>query len=161
MTTSQQDLTGTLAQPTETSFEFKRVFNAPRDRVWAAFTNPTLISQWWGGSTTVEEMELRAGGKWRFVAHYPGHEQTHHGVYQEVTPPERIVTTFVSEGMTYPPHIEMSDFEDRGEKTGFTLTATFDTAEERDTLLKYGAEQGMKQTYARLDELLTTGAFEG
>lgn len=101
-------------------------------------------------------MDVRVGGKWRFVAQYPGHTQAHHGTYQEVTPPERIVTSFQTEGQPGV-HTETSEFADLGDRTGFTITVSFETPEERDMLLKYGAEHGMSQTYGRLDELLAGG----
>lgn len=161
MTSAQPAQAGTITMPTETAFQYKRVFNAPRERVWAAFTSPALIPQWWGGGTVVEEMDVRPGGNWRFVAHYPGHEQAHHGTFQEVVPPERIVTTFETDGAPGKPHIETSVFEDLGDRTGFTITVSFETAEERDMLLKYGAESGMNQTYNKLADLLATGALPG
>lgn len=155
MTDTQQPAsTGTLTKPTDREIRFERVFNAPRERVWAAFTDPALIPQWWGATTVIEEMDVRPGGQWRFVAEYPnGSRQAHHGTYQEVTPPERLVTTFQSEGAPGV-HTETSTFEDLGDRTGFTITLQFDTSDERDTLLMYGAEHGMNQTYGRLDELL-------
>jgi len=140
----------TLTTPGDREIHVERVFDAPRERVYAAFTDPELIPQWWGGDTVVDQMDVRPGGTWRFVAG----EMIFRGEYQEVTPPERIVQTFEREGMPGR-HLETAEFEDVGGQTRLTLTLAFDTAEERDLLLKYGGEAGMNESYSRLDELLS------
>jgi uncharacterized protein YndB with AHSA1/START domain len=139
----------TLTTPDAREIHVERVFDAPRERVFAAFTDPELIPQWWGGGTVVDQMDVRPGGAWRFVAG----EMVFRGEYREVTPPERIVQTFEREGMPGR-HLETTEFADLGGQTKLTLTLAFDTPEERDMLLKYGGEAGMNETYARLDELL-------
>jgi uncharacterized protein YndB with AHSA1/START domain len=139
----------TLTTPDAREIHVERVFDAPRERVFAAFTDPELIPQWWGGGTVVDQMDVRPGGAWRFVAG----EMVFRGEYREVTPPERIVQTFEREGMPGR-HLETTEFADLNGQTKLTLTLAFDTPEERDLLLKYGGEAGMNETYARLDELL-------
>src|SRR5215207_6059321 len=93
----------TVTTPAEREVATERVFNAPRDRVFAAFTDPELIPQWWGprGVTTImDRMDVRPGGDWRFVhRNSDGSETAFRGTYREVTPPERIVNTFEWEGM--------------------------------------------------------------
>jgi uncharacterized protein YndB with AHSA1/START domain len=151
----QQERAVTLTTPTDREIHVERVFDAPRDRVFAAFTDPELIPEWWGSSTTVDEMDVRPGGRWRFVAKNPdGSETAFRGEYREVTPPERLVQTFEWEAM--PGHIvlETATFEDLGDQTRFTTTMLFDTTEERDGLLEHGGEKGMNQSYGRLDQLL-------
>jgi uncharacterized protein YndB with AHSA1/START domain len=138
-----------LTAPPEREIHVERIFDAPRERVFAAFTDPELIPQWWGGGTVVDQMDVRRGGTWRFVAG----EIVFRGEYQEVTPPERIVQTFEREGMPGQ-HLETAEFEDLGSKTKLTLTLVFKTTEERDLLLQYGGEAGMNESYARLDALL-------
>jgi uncharacterized protein YndB with AHSA1/START domain len=138
-----------LTTPTDVEIRAERMFDAPRERVFAAFTDPELIPQWWGPGTVVEEMDVREGGSWRFV----NGDTVFHGTYEEVTPPERLVWTFAFEGMGKP-HLETATFEDLGDRTKFTTTLVFDTTEERDQLLSYGGESGMNQSYARLDALL-------
>ena len=81
---------------------FERIFDAPRERVWKAFTNPELVPRWWGPhgtTTTVVEMEVRPGGTWRgcLVSTEDGRQLWLGGVYREVTPPERLVFTFAWE----------------------------------------------------------------
>ena len=156
MTAAQQQ--ATVTTPTDREIHIERVFDAPRDRVFAAFTDPELIPEWWGprGTTTVvDRMDVRAGGSWRFVVRDPdGTEQGFRGTFREVTPPERIVWTWEWEGMPGHVSIETATFEDLGDRTLMTSVALYHTTEERDGMLGSGMERGMNETYARLDELL-------
>ncbi|HEY8921145.1 MAG TPA: SRPBCC family protein [Candidatus Limnocylindria bacterium] len=146
----------TLTMPSDRELRIERVFNAPRDRVFAAYTDPALIPQWWGAETVVEEMDVRTGGSWRFVAHYPnGYEAAFSGTYREVTPPEKIAQTFSVEGMGTT-HVETITFGDLGERTRLTVTSLFDTTEQRDSIVASGAERGANETYARLEALLAS-----
>ena len=145
----------TLSTPTELAIRIERVFDAPRERVFAAFTDPELIPQWWGDTTTVDHMDVRTGGTWRFNVRYPnGWETSFSGTYREVVPPERIAQTFEAAHMPGQAHVETTTFEDLGGLTRLTVAMLFDTTEQRDHLLASGAEQGATQTYARLDALL-------
>jgi uncharacterized protein YndB with AHSA1/START domain len=148
----------TVTTPTDREIHVERVFDAPRDRVFAAYTDPELVPQWWGprGATTiVEVMEVKAGGAWRFVHRgEDGSETGFRGIYREVTPPERIVQTFEWEGMPGHVSVETAEFEDLGEKTRVITTTIFHTPGERDGMLASGMEKGMNETYERLDELL-------
>ena len=151
----EQARTVAVTTPTDREIHVERMFEAPRDRVFAAFTDPKLIPEWWGPTTVVDRMDVRPGGSWRFVFHNAdGSESAFRGTYREVTPPERIVQTFEWEGMPGHVHVETATFEDLGERTKFTTTLLFDTTEERDGLLAHGGEAGMNETYARLDDLL-------
>jgi uncharacterized protein YndB with AHSA1/START domain len=158
MTHSQQAPTATVTTPADREIHIERVFDAPRDRVFAVYTDPQLIPEWWGPrdtTTVVDEMDVRPGGSWRFVMRSAdGSESGFRGVYREVTPPERIVQTFEWEGM--PGHIcvETATFEDLGDRTKVTTVSLFHTTEERDGMLGSGMEGGLNETYARLDELL-------
>jgi uncharacterized protein YndB with AHSA1/START domain len=154
----QQARTATVTTPAEREIHIERVFDAPRDRVFAAYTDPKLIPEWWGPRDTtavVEQMDVRSGGGWRFVVrNADGSETAFRGTYREVTPPERIVQTFEWEGMPGHVSVETATFEDLGERTKVTTTSLFHTGEERDGMLGSGMESGMNETYARLDELL-------
>jgi uncharacterized protein YndB with AHSA1/START domain len=159
MTSDQQEeRTATVSTPTDREIHIERVFDAPRDRVFAAYTDPELMPEWWGprGTTTiVDQMDVRAGGSWRFVARdSDGSETGIRGTYREVTPPERIVQTFEWEGMPGHVSVETATFEDLGDRTKVTTRSIFHTPEERDGMLGSGMERGMNETYARLDELL-------
>ena len=137
MTTTQ------VTTPTDTEIRIERVFEAPRERVFAVWTDPDLIPQWWGDNTVVEEMDVRAGGRWRFRTDYGVVE----GEFHDVAPPERIVQTFQN-------HVQTLEFEDLGERTKLTQTMRFATTEERDTTMQYGVEEGAKSGFARVDAVL-------
>ena len=156
--TSQEQTAATITTPSDREIHIEREFDAPRDRVFAAFTDPDLIPEWWGprGTTTeVVAMDVRTGGDWRFVVHNSDGTQTgFRGTYREISPPERIVQTFEWDGMPGYVSVETAVFEDLGDRTKVTTTTIFHTTEERDGMLGSGMEGGMNETYERLDELL-------
>ena len=159
MTTRQIDVT----TPTERQIRVEREFDAPRDRVFAVYTDPELIPKWWGPrkyATRVEHMEPVTGGRWRFVCtdSEDGSEAGFQGAYREVTPPERIVQTFEWEPMAGHVSVEEVTFEDLGgDRTRLVTVSTFHTVEERDGMLGSGMEWGMGETYERLDGVLAAG----
>ena len=132
-----------VTTPTETEIRLERIFEAPRERVFAVWTDPALIPEWWGDGTVVEEMDVRAGGRWRFRTDYGVVE----GEFHEVAPPQRIVQTFQN-------HVQTLEFEDLGERTKLVQTMRFDSTEDRDTTMGYGVEQGAAAGFARVDALL-------
>jgi uncharacterized protein YndB with AHSA1/START domain len=159
MTSDQQQARrATVTTPPDREIKIERLFDAPRDRVFAAFTDPELIAEWWGprGTTTiVDQMDVRPGGSWRFIIiDSDGTENAFRGTYREVTPHERIVQTFEWEGMPGHVSVETATLEDLGDRTKLTTTSLFHTSEERDGMIGSGMERGMNETYARLDELL-------
>jgi uncharacterized protein YndB with AHSA1/START domain len=153
-----------VSTPSDREILSERVFDAPRDRVFAVFTDPELIPEWWGPrrmTTTVDEMDVRPGGRWRFVAREPdGEEVGFKGVYREVTRPERLVQTFEWEGMPGHVIVETARFEDLGGRTKVSTTSLFHTTEERDGMLASGMEGGLTETHDRLAELLAKQAAE-
>jgi uncharacterized protein YndB with AHSA1/START domain len=160
---SQQQQTATpgstvVSTPSDREIASERVFDAPRDRVFAAYTDPQLIPHWWGPrrmSTTVDQMDVRPGGTWRFVhLDADGTEHGFRGVYREVTPPERIVQTFEWEGMPGHVAVETATFEDLGGRTRVRTISLFHTTEERDGMLDSGMEGGLTESHDRLAELL-------
>jgi uncharacterized protein YndB with AHSA1/START domain len=159
MTSDQQQARiADVTTPTDREIHIERVFDAPRDHVFAVFTDPTLIPEWWGPRDTtavVDQMDLRPGGSWRFVIrNADGSETAFRGIYRELTPPERIVQTFEWEGMPGHVSVETVTFEDLGDRTKVTTRSLFHATEERDGMLESGMEHGLNETYARLDELL-------
>jgi uncharacterized protein YndB with AHSA1/START domain len=158
MTHSQQAPTATVTTPVDREIHIERVFDAPRDRVFAVYTDPQLIPEWWGfrdDTTVVDEMDVRPGGSWRFVIRSAdGSETAFRGTYREVTPPERIVQTFEWEGMPGHVSVETATFEDLGDRTKVRTVSLFHTDEERDGMLASGMEGGLNETYARFDERL-------
>ena len=134
----------TVTTPSELEIRVERVFDAPREHVFSVWTDPRLIPEWWGEDTTVEEMDVRPGGAWRFNTGYGVVE----GEFREVEPPERLVQTFQN-------HLQTLEFEDLGdERTKLTQTMSFASTEERDTTMQYGVEEGAKAGFARVDALL-------
>jgi uncharacterized protein YndB with AHSA1/START domain len=158
----QQARRATLTTPGDREIVAERIFDAPRDQVWAAYTDPALIPEWWGphGTTTVvDRMDVEAGGQWRFViTDADGGENGFRGTYREVTPPERIVQTFEWEGMPGHVSVDTATFEDLGDRTRVVSHSIFHTPEERDGMLASGMEGGMNETFERLDELLARQA---
>jgi uncharacterized protein YndB with AHSA1/START domain len=146
-----------VTTPSDREIRIERIFNAPRERVWRAFTDPTLLAQWWGRGhkLVIERMEFERGGHWRFVEHGPEGIHGFEGRFREITPPERLVQTFEWDGMPGYVIIETATFEDLGDgRTRIVNVSLFHTTEERDGMVNAGMEQGMNQSYAALDELL-------
>jgi uncharacterized protein YndB with AHSA1/START domain len=134
----------TVTTPSELEIRVERVFDAPRAHVFSVWTDPELIPEWWGDQTVVEEMDVRAGGRWRFNTGYGVVE----GEFREVEPPQRIVQTFQN-------HLQTLEFEELGEeRTKLTQTMRFASTEERDTTMQYGVEEGAKGGFARIDAVL-------
>jgi uncharacterized protein YndB with AHSA1/START domain len=150
----------TIAMPSDLEVVTTREFNAPRDLVFKAFTDPKMIPNWWGprGLTTeVDRMDLRPGGGWRFVQHdASGNEFAFHGDYREVAPPERLVSTFEWEGLPGHVIVETTIFEEIEGKTQITTTAVFQSKEDRDGMVQSGMETGVRESYERLSEILAT-----
>ena len=157
----QQAQRADITTPSDREIRIERVFAAPRDRVFAVYTDPQLVPEWWGprGTTTiVDVMDVRPGGAWRFVGRdADGGETAFRGTYREITPPERIVQTWEWEGMPGHVSVETATFEDLGDRTKVTTVALFHTTEERDGMLASGMEKGLNETYERLDEVLAAG----
>ena len=147
-----------ITTPSDREVLIEREFAAPRERVFEAFTNPELISQWWGRrstTTVVDRMDVRPGGDWRFIERdTDGGENAFRGTYREVIPPERIVYTFEWEGMPGHVCVETVAFDDLGERTKVRNSTIFHTSEERDGMLDSGMEKGLNESYEQLDELL-------
>jgi len=151
-----------ISTPTDLEILITRSFNAPRDLVWEAMSRPELIKQWLfgppGWTMTVCDDDLRVGGQFKWAWSGPdGMEMALHGVYRDVTPPERIVRT------------EMFDFgceAQSGEQlatmvlteifatTKLTLTVVYPSKEARDGALASGMEKGVAAGYDRLEEIL-------
>jgi len=148
----------TLTTPSDREVVITRVFDAPRELVFKAFTDPKLIPHWWGPrsqKTIVDKIDVRPGGVWRFVHRgQDGNEHGFNGVYREIVPPERLVYTFEWEGL--PGHIlvETVTLEERDGKTTVMDRALFETVEDRDGMLKSGMETGAAESMDRLEELL-------
>jgi uncharacterized protein YndB with AHSA1/START domain len=148
-----------LTTPTDREIHIVRVFGAPRELVWRAFTEPALVAQWWGRGhpLDIERDEVERGGHWRYVEHHSGGSDGFEGRYREVTPPSRIARTFEWDGMPGYVSVETAEFEDLGDgRTRLFANVQFPTTEERDGMLGSGMEGGMNESYAALDRLLAS-----
>jgi uncharacterized protein YndB with AHSA1/START domain len=146
-----------LTRPSDRELRVERVFNAPRERVWQAHTDPRLLAQWWGRGHTlaIERYELERGGHWRFVEHSDHGVHGFEGRFREVKPMERFSMTFEWDGMPGYPVVSTAVFEDLGDgRTRLVSTMLFYTPEERDGMLQSGMEGGMNESYAALDAVL-------
>jgi uncharacterized protein YndB with AHSA1/START domain len=142
---------------------FERTFDAPRDRVWQAITDPELVPRWWGphGTTTrVVEMDVRPGGQWRYVSSAPDREDvTFYGEYLEVTPPDGFRWTFMFdvEGIGPQGGPETWRLEEVDGKTKVTSIGHIGSPEEIDAALATGMVGGAIETWDRLEAFLAEG----
>lgn len=154
---SQPAAKAIISTPTDREVRIERIFNASRDRVWKAFTDPSLVAQWWGrgNKLDIERMEVTRGGHWRFVEHSDHGTHGFEGRFREVVAPERIVRTFEWDGMPGYVAIETLTLEDMGDgRTRIISTSLFHTTGERDGMLQSGMEGGLNESYAALDRVL-------
>ena len=139
-----------------------RIFDAPRELVWTVWTDPKHLAQWWGPdgfSTTTSAHDFRAGGVWRFVMHGPdGRDYQNRITFDEIVAPERIAYHHGGGDDVEPVQFRTTvTFQDLGSnRTRLTLHAVFPSAEERKRVIwEYGADKGLVQTLARLDEYVS------
>jgi uncharacterized protein YndB with AHSA1/START domain len=137
-----------------------REFDAPRDLVFAAFTDSKHLAQWWGPNgftTTTMSFDFRPGGVWRFVMH--GRDYQNRITYEDIMPPERIVYRHGGEADVEPVQMRQTIvFSDLGSgRTRITWSLDFLSATERERVIKeYGADKGVVETMARLADYVAT-----
>lgn len=141
------------------AYTMSRVFDAPRELVWKACTDPELLPKWWGPrylTTVVDKMDLKVGGVWRYIQKdAEGNEYAFNGVFKQVAPPERLTYTFEFEPMAGHISTETITFEALPEgKTRILTRTVFDTLEDLEGMLQSGMEGGAVETWDRLEELL-------
>lgn len=151
-----------ITTPTEREVVLTRDFNAPRTLVFDACTKPELLQRWSeapGRSLAVCEIDLKAGGAFRFVWRGPGRKDVGmHGVYREVARPERFVRTESWEDWDAGESLVTTVFLEHGGMTTLTTTVLFPSREVRDTVLKSGLEHGMAESFDKLAEYLASAA---
>jgi uncharacterized protein YndB with AHSA1/START domain len=146
------------------SLSFSRIFDAPRELVWKAWTDPAHVNNWWeptGFTNTTTEIDVRPGGLWRFVMHGPdGVDYKNLIQFIEVVPPTRLVYAHRGEDETDDIHFHATvTFEDQAGKTQLKMQMVFKTAAElRHVVEEFGAEEGAHQHLARLAVYLETMA---
>lgn len=147
-----------IAEPEKQVIVIQRIFNAPRELVFKAWTDPVAIPEWWGPrglTTVVDKMEVKKGGIWRYIQGDSKTEYAFNGVYHEVVSPERLVHTFEFEGMPGQIGLVTVTFEDDNHgKTKFTETSLYPSVEVRDGVLQSGMTDGATELMDRFEELL-------
>ncbi len=150
--------TSVSAPPGTQEIVITRIFDAPREQVFQAMTDPHLVPDWWGPdrfTTIVEQMEARPGGLWKYIHRdAQGNEYAFHGVYHEVTFPSRTVRTMEFEGMPGHVLLETGKLEDIGGRTKFTGKSIFESIEDRDGMFETGGREGSRSTMERLAKLV-------
>ena len=152
--------TFTVTTPSEREIKMTRLFNAPRHLVWEAMSKPEHIKRWWGClgqgySVPVCEVDLRPGGKWRFVNRHPKGEAEFYGEYREVVPPERVVFTEIFAPFPDSGSLVTAVLTQENDKTRLTVTAEYPSLEVRDMVIGTGMAKGAAASYDRLEEVAT------
>jgi uncharacterized protein YndB with AHSA1/START domain len=140
-----------------------RVFDAPAHLVFRAFTIPELVTRWWAEEADewlVCDIDLRPGGRWRWVFRHGQTDVGFHGEYREVSAPHRLVYTELFEMPRAPLPEDTSplttlSLEEGDETTVMTLRSLYPSTELRDLVLASGMEEGMQQSYDRLDDVVS------
>ena len=150
-----------VTAPGDREIVMTRSFDAPGRLVFAALTEPELVKRWLGarGWNVVEaEIDLRVGGRWRFVSRGPGGASMGHGgVYREIVPGVRLVYTEEFDDQWFPGEcLVRVALVEVGGRTTMTTSLTYASAEVRDGVLRSPMERGVGEGYARLDILLRT-----
>jgi uncharacterized protein YndB with AHSA1/START domain len=156
MTTSQ---TATVTLPTDEQILITREFDAPKHLVYKAWTTPELVRRWWHakrGEMTIAEIDLRVGGKWRYVMIADGGlEVAFHGEYREIIPNERIVSTEIYEGVPDPGEgtLNTATFSEADGRTSLTILVQAPSKEVRDAIIDSGMEDGMQDAMDLLEQV--------
>jgi uncharacterized protein YndB with AHSA1/START domain len=150
-----------VAKPGSQDFFIEREFDAPRELVFRAFSEPELLVQWLGPDNLkmeIDKFDNRSGGSYRFVhIDEQGNRYGFNGVIHEVAPPERLIRTFEFEGLPERGHVSMEIAEFQivtSDRTRLKIQSIFKSVADRDGMIASGMEGGMKQSYLKLDELL-------
>jgi uncharacterized protein YndB with AHSA1/START domain len=148
-----------VTTPGDLDIRMTRLFDAPRHLLFEAMTKPEHVRQWWGRlddgySVPVCEIDLRVGGKWRWVNRHPKGEVTFYGEYREITPPSRLVYTEIFADFPDNVSVITTDFVELGDKTQLTALCRYPSKEVRDIVLSSGMEHGAALSYDALENLV-------
>jgi uncharacterized protein YndB with AHSA1/START domain len=151
--------TFTVTTPSDQDIRMTRLFNAPRDLVFEAMTRPEHVTQWWGRlgdgySVPVCEIDLRVGGRWRFVNRHPHGEAAFHGEYLELAPPGKVVFTEIFEDFPDTVSVVTAELVEEGDKTRLIATVRYPSREVRDMVISTGMSTGAGISYDRLEDLV-------
>jgi len=149
--------TATVTLPSDTQILIVREFDAPREHVFRAWTEPELVRRWWHanrGEIVSIEIDLRVGGSWRYVMVTPGGlDVAFHGEYREVVPGERLVSTEIYEGMPDAAALTTVTFQERDGRTTATLLVEHERKEHRDAHIASGMEDGLQDALDLLERI--------
>jgi uncharacterized protein YndB with AHSA1/START domain len=149
--------TATVALPADDQILITREFAAPKELVYKAFTTPELVKRWWHarrGEVTIAEIDLRVGGKWRYVmVTDDGVEVGFHGEYREIVPNERIVSTEIFEGYPDEEAVNTATFAEADGRTTITILVQHSSKEARDMHINSGMEAGMQDAFDLLEQV--------
>ena len=149
--------TAKVTLPADDQILITREFDAPKHLVYKAFTTPELVKRWWHanrGEMTVAEIDLRVGGKWRYVMVAEGDfEVGFHGEYREIVPNERIVSTEVYEGMPSAEAVNTMTLTEADGRTTLEILVQHASKEHRDAHIESGMEAGMQDAMDLLEEV--------
>jgi uncharacterized protein YndB with AHSA1/START domain len=145
-------------EPGKQEMRVTREFDAPRDIVFRAFTDPGLFARWWGPrryTNVIDKFDVRPGGLWRVVQKSEdGGEHAFRGVHHDVVAPERIVSTFEYEGVPGHVLLQTMTLEAIGARTRLVAHQVFQSVGDRDGMVGSGMKEGSDESYDRLDDLL-------
>jgi uncharacterized protein YndB with AHSA1/START domain len=148
-----------VTQPSAEEIRLTRLFDAPKQLVFEVMTKPEHVKQWWGRlgegySVPVCEIDLRPGGKWRFVNRHPRGEAVFYGEYREISAPDRVVFTEIFEPFPDAVSVVTSLLTDERGKTRLTATVRYPSREVRDMVMATGMAKGAGVSYDRLEDLV-------
>jgi uncharacterized protein YndB with AHSA1/START domain len=149
----------TVTTTAEAEITMTRLFDAPRQLVFDVLTTPEHVKEWWGRlgegySVPVCEIDLRVGGKWRFVNKHPKGEAVFYGEYQEISRPDRMVHTEIFEPFPDAVSVVTTVLTVEGKKTRLTATVRYPSAQVREMVMQSGMTRGAGISYNRLDDLV-------
>jgi uncharacterized protein YndB with AHSA1/START domain len=157
--------TATVTLPTDEQILITREFDAPKDLVYKAYTTPELVRRWWHakrGEVTTCEIDLRVGGKWRYVMVADGGlEVGFHGEYRELVPNERIVSTETYEGLPegvteeQGTTLNTATFTEENGRTTLTILVQAPNKASRDAIIDSGMEAGLQDALDLLEEVVS------
>jgi uncharacterized protein YndB with AHSA1/START domain len=149
--------TATVTLPQDDQILITREFDAPKHLVYKAWTTPELVKRWWSGErgeTILAEIDLRVGGKWRYVMIADGgFEVGFHGEYRELVPNERIVSTEVYEGFPDGEAVNTMTLTEVDGRTTLEILVQHSSKEHRDAHINSGMEGGMQEAFDRLERV--------
>ena len=148
-----------VTTPSDVEIRLTRLFNAPRHLVFEAMTKPEHVRQWWGGlgegySVPVCEIDLKVGGRWRWVNRHPRGEAEFYGEYLEIDPPGRLVFTEIYAPFPDGVSFVTTELTEEDRKTRMTVTARYPSLEVRDFVMGTGMAKGAAISYDQLENLV-------